>query len=80
MILTLKNEPHLRLIEPSRFLIALDSIKNGDSCIISYLDAIDIAGSISPYLAAEGLLYYYNDISEYFIKRILIFDLYEWQK
>ena len=75
MINELKREPELNLTSPSNFLLALESIAQKDSQIVNYLDAKDIAGNISLYMLADGLLYNYKNSSEYFTKRILVMEM-----
>ena len=75
MINELKREPELNLTSPSNFLLALESIAPKDSQIVNYLDAKDIAGNISLYMLADGLLYNYKNSSEYFTKRILVMEM-----
>jgi len=74
MINTLKREPRLRNIAPSRFYIALDSVKQGDSLIINYLDAVEM-GNLPPSILANGLLGNFNNNSDYFSKRIFVMEV-----
>jgi hypothetical protein len=74
---SLKNEPRFVLTEQSRLFLALDSISQSDSLIITYFDAKEAVGSMSPSILAGGLRYYLNDNNEYFAKRIFIMDMYE---
>jgi len=75
MIIDLQNEPRLRLIEPSRFFLALDSVKKGDSLIINYLDAIEVVGNLHPSILTKGLLLDFDRKSQYFSKRILVMEM-----
>ena len=74
MILELQIKPRLRLTEQSRFYVALDSVKQGDSLIYNYIDAI---GFLPPAILANGLLKDFDNKSEYFSKRILVMELIE---
>ena len=76
-ITSLKNEPRFILTEQSKLFIALDSINQSDSLIITYFDAKEAAGNLSPSILAGGIGYYLNDNNEYFAKRILIMEMYE---
>ena len=76
-ITSLKNEPRFILTEQSKLFIALDSISQSDSLIITYFDVKEAAGNISPSILAGGLKYYLNEDNEYFAKRIFIMDMHE---
>ena len=80
VITSLENKPEFVLIERSNFILALDSIKQSDSLISTYLDAKEEAGDLSPSTLSVGIKHYLNDNNEYFAKRILIMDLYEKSK
>jgi hypothetical protein len=71
----LKNEPRLLLKKPSNFYLALDSINQSDSLILTYLDAKNIVSYMSPFNLAGGLNYYLTENNEYFAKRIFIMDM-----
>jgi hypothetical protein len=73
----LKNEPKIKLIKPSKFYIALDSIQRSDSLILNYLDAKEAIGNLSSSILASGLLYNLSDNNEYFAKRIFAMDIIE---
>jgi hypothetical protein len=76
-ITSLKKEPRFILTEQSKFFIALDSINQSDSLIITYFDAKETVGYLILSELAGGLKYYLNDDNEYFAKRIFIMDMYE---
>jgi len=59
-----------------RYYRALDLIKSSDPTIINYLDAKKAGGDIEPSLVAGGILHHNPDLSDYFIKRIIVVELY----
>uniref|UniRef100_UPI00321662F5 hypothetical protein n=1 Tax=uncultured Draconibacterium sp. TaxID=1573823 RepID=UPI00321662F5 len=75
MVNELKKEPELNQTSPGSFMLALESIAPKDSQIINYLDAKEIAGGISLYMLANGLLHNYKTRSEYFTKRIFVMEM-----
>ena len=77
IITSLENKPEFVLKEQSRFILALDSIKQSDSLISTYLEVKESLGDLTPFTLSIGLKHYLNDNNEYFAKRILMMDLYE---
>jgi hypothetical protein len=77
IISSLENKPEIVLTEQSKFILALDSIKQSDSLISTYLDVKEALVDLSPSTLSDGIRHYLNDNNEYFAKRILIMDLYE---
>lgn len=71
----LKQEPRLNQISPSKFLLALESIAQKDSQLVNYLDSKEIAGNITLYLLANGLLHNHKNNSDYFTKRIFVMEM-----
>jgi len=59
-----------------QFTFAIDKFSINDSVILEYLDAKEATGNISPSLIASGLLYRDPDLSEPFVKRIILMELY----
>jgi len=74
---SLRIEPRFLLKEESKFYLALTSIQQSDSLIITYLEAKEAVGNLSPCILANGLKYYLTDSNEYFAKRIFVMDMYE---
>ena len=73
----LRIEPRFLLKTESKFYLALESIQQSDSLMITYLDTKEAAGNLSPAILAGGLKYYLTENNEYFAKRIFVMDLYE---
>ena len=73
----MRIEPRFLLKTESKFYLALDSIQQSDSLMITYLDAKEVAGHLSPSVLANGLKYYLTESNEYFAKRIFVMDIYE---
>ena len=71
----IRTKPVKIRTEISPFFACLDSIKENDSLVISYLWTIEDYLSLSPIAIADGLLYFQNDSSDYFAKRIFIMEL-----
>ena len=59
-----------------RYFRALTLIQDSDSTIMDYVGAKKAAGDISPSLLAGGILHRNPDLSDYFIKRIIVIELY----
>lgn len=59
-----------------QFIFAIEKFSKNDSVIIEYLDAKEAAGNISPSLIAGGLLYRNSDLTEAFVKRIILMEIY----
>ncbi len=76
-IKSLKNEPRVFLIEQSNYYLAFDSIQKSDSLIITYLEAKEALGNLSPTILVGGLLYFLTESNEYFAKRIFVMDIYD---
>lgn len=70
----------IRIVQIGSYFSALDSVKNNDTLINSYLENRYAIGSLSPNLLAYALLRYLNDDSEYFAKRIYTMELLELEK
>ena len=73
----MRIEPRFLLKTESKFYLALDSIQQSDSLMITYLDAKKVVGHLSPSVLANGLKYYLTESNEYFAKRIFVMDIYE---
>jgi hypothetical protein len=71
---SLQREPILTKY-PSNFIVALDSIQQTDSLIITYLDFKNWVDDISPENLAGGLLYFLSEENEYFAKRIFVMEI-----
>jgi hypothetical protein len=71
---SLKRKPILTK-SPSNFIIALDSIQQKDSLIITYLDYKHWVDVIYPENLARGLLYFLSEENEYFAKRIFVMEM-----
>ena len=59
-----------------KFVKALEKVMDSDSTIIYYLDAKNASRDISPSLIAHGILYGKPDFSDYFVKRIIVAELF----
>lgn len=74
---SLINEPRFLLKEQSSFCLAIDHLQQSDSLIVTYLEAKEAVGNLSPSILAGGLIYYLTESNEYLVKRIFIMDLYK---
>ncbi len=77
IINSLRIEPKFLLKKESNFYLALDSIQQSDSLIITYLNEKEAAGNLSPSILANGLKHYLTESNEYFAKRIFVMEMYE---
>ena len=59
-----------------KFFRGLDLVQAPDSTIISYVDAKQAAGNISPEIIASALLKMDANLSDYFVKRIIAIELF----
>ena len=59
-----------------KFIRGLESIKDSDSTLISYIEDKQAMRDLAPTIIAGGLIYHKADFSDYFIKRIIAIELY----
>jgi hypothetical protein len=77
---SLRIEPRFLLKEEGTLYLALDSVKQSDYLIITYLDAKEAAGNLSLSILANGLKSYLTESNEYFAKRIFAMNMFERQR
>ena len=59
-----------------KFISALEKVKDSDSTIINYLDLKYASRDLSPSFIARVILYDKPDFSDYFVKRIVVAELF----
>jgi hypothetical protein len=74
IICEIKNEMNFNI--HGRFIRGLELIQGQDSTIIKYLDDKYAIANISPSVISDALLYRNADFSNYFVKRIVVAELF----
>ena len=75
-IMSVKNEGYWKHISESTFVNALIELNSKGENITDYIDRKISAGYVNPKMMANGILNHEIDQNDYFIKRIIVFELY----
>ena len=72
----IKDNGYHEFVSESSFLNALRKIADGNEDVLGFIDRKEMVGYLSPKRLAIGLLEYDLDLNDYFIKRIIVFELF----